>query len=316
MDSKAMWDRNSHLSDRDLVLAIDGEISRERGLAVREHLALCPSCRERMSGIEGTIAGFAEAHRPALDSRVPPSAGPRALLKARLADAGTRSRFTMAERWSGYLGQYAPRRSTWLALAGILLLAFTIGIRVAPDMLDLGSAPLEWTAAPSPRLTPGETIALTKEDICRADSPSRERVVPAALQREVFAEYGIANPSPGAYEVDYLITPELGGATSLRNLWPQPYYHTTWHARIKDQLEDRLHVMVCSGEIDLATAQHEIATNWIAAYKKYFHTQRPLMRPPDRSGAGDEPRSERLLAMCPARPRVTLETLNVSFTFQ
>ena len=104
----------------------------------------------------------------------------------------------------------------------------------------------------------------------------------------MFAEYGIANARPDAYEVDYLITPQLGGATSIRNLWPQPYYNTTWHARVKDQLEERLHAMVCSGEIDLATAQHDLATNWIAAYKKYFHTDKPLLgrseirRQPDR----------------------------------
>ncbi len=34
--------------------------------------------------------------------------------------------------------------------------------------------------------------------------------------------------------------------------------------------------MVCAGEVDLATAQRDIATDWIAAYKKYFHTDRPL----------------------------------------
>jgi hypothetical protein len=34
--------------------------------------------------------------------------------------------------------------------------------------------------------------------------------------------------------------------------------------------------MVCGGQLDLATAQHEIAVNWIAAYKKYFHTRQPL----------------------------------------
>jgi hypothetical protein len=45
---------------------------------------------------------------------------------------------------------------------------------------------------------------------------------------------------------------------------------------VKDALEDRLHDMVCSGQLDLATAQHDIATNWISAYKKYFHTQNPL----------------------------------------
>ena len=41
-------------------------------------------------------------------------------------------------------------------------------------------------------------------------------------------------------------------------------------------VEDRLRDMVCKGEIDLSTAQHEIATDWIVAYKKYFHTDRPL----------------------------------------
>jgi hypothetical protein len=33
---------------------------------------------------------------------------------------------------------------------------------------------------------------------------------------------------------------------------------------------------VCAGQLDLATAQHEISANWIAAYKKYFHTSQPL----------------------------------------
>ena len=31
-------------------------------------------------------------------------------------------------------------------------------------------------------------------------------------------------------------------------------------------------------QLDLATAQREIATNWIEAYKKYFHTDQPLAR--------------------------------------
>jgi hypothetical protein len=47
---------------------------------------------------------------------------------------------------------------------------------------------------------------------------------------------------------------------------------------VKDALEDRLRQMVCGGQLDLTTAQHEIAVNWIAAYKKYFHTARPLAR--------------------------------------
>jgi hypothetical protein len=128
--------------------------------------------------------------------------------------------------------------------------------------------------APKSRFTPGDTVPITKEELCRgnASTPS----IPPALERQVLSEYGISNPAPDAYEIDYLITPELGGATSLRNLWPQPYRNTTWNARVKDQLENRLHQMVCSGEIDLVTAQHELATDWISAYKKYFRTRKPL----------------------------------------
>jgi hypothetical protein len=40
--------------------------------------------------------------------------------------------------------------------------------------------------------------------------------------------------------------------------------------RVKDRLEDRLHALVISRKLDLETAQREIATDWIAAYKKYI----------------------------------------------
>ena len=45
---------------------------------------------------------------------------------------------------------------------------------------------------------------------------------------------------------------------------------------MKDALEDHLREMVCGGQLDLKTAQREMAVNWIEAYKKYFHTDRPL----------------------------------------
>ena len=93
--------------------------------------------------------------------------------------------------------------------------------------------------------------------------------------RQVFREYGINDTRPSAYEVDYLITPELGGANSIRNLWPQPY-SAVWNAHVKDELEDRLHGLVCTGQVDLATAQQDISRDWISAYKKYFHTDKPF----------------------------------------
>jgi hypothetical protein len=49
-----------------------------------------------------------------------------------------------------------------------------------------------------------------------------------------------------------------------------------WSAPVKDQLEDRLRRMVCRGDVALGTAQRDISTDWIAAYRKYFHADQPV----------------------------------------
>jgi hypothetical protein len=73
----------------------------------------------------------------------------------------------------------------------------------------------------------------------------------------------------GDYEEDHLISLELGGAPSAEaNLWPEPY-NAPEGARVKDQVENKLHALVCSGTISLATAQRAIATNWWVAYQTY-----------------------------------------------
>ena len=41
-------------------------------------------------------------------------------------------------------------------------------------------------------------------------------------------------------------------------------------------LERRLCNLVCAGKVDLQTAQHEIATDWIKAYRKYVAKSPPL----------------------------------------
>ena len=124
----------------------------------------------------------------------------------------------------------------------------------------------------------GATVLLSQREICR-ETRTNNKAVPVALQRRVFDEYGIRAAEPRAYEVDYLITPALGGADDIHNLWPQSSSATVWNAQVKDALEDHLRNLVCEGQLDLATAQHEIATNWIEAYKKYFHTDRPVAGP-------------------------------------
>ena len=121
-------------------------------------------------------------------------------------------------------------------------------------------------------------MATSKEEVCR-ESPPKNKMVPVSVRRRVFQAYGIDSADPGAYEVDYLITPALGGSDDIRNLWPQSYSATIWNARVKDALEDRLRQLVCTGALDLATAQRDISRDWIAAYRNYFHTDRPIGEP-------------------------------------
>lgn len=122
---------------------------------------------------------------------------------------------------------------------------------------------------PDARLTPGDALDVSKNDVCQPGYSSKVRDVPESVKNEVYREYGITSHQPGEYEVDHLISLELGGSNSVKNLWPEKYTGP-WNAHEKDKLEDRLHAQVCSGAIDLKTAQREISDDWTATYVKYF----------------------------------------------
>jgi hypothetical protein len=93
--------------------------------------------------------------------------------------------------------------------------------------------------------------------------------VPEAVKKQAYRNYGITSKSPGEYEVDHLISLELGGSNSIRNLWPESYVTQPLNAHTKDKLENKLHTLICSGKLPVAQAQQEIAHDWIAAYQKY-----------------------------------------------
>jgi hypothetical protein len=253
-----MRDRDAHLSDKELVLAADGQLSEAR----QQHLAGCFACRARRRELENAAGGFARMYRETQAAPLPPPEPARARLRARLAE----------------IASQPAARHFWLppwhaATVGAVTLMCALGI--------LSLYQWRWSHTnrafdvPSPRLTPGAARIVDRQELCSSALP-KNQVVPADLRRRVFQAYGIANADPRAYEVDYLITPALGGADDIRNLWPQPYVSTVWNARVKDELEDRLRDLVCGGHIDLAEAQRDISTDWIAAYKKYFGTDQPV----------------------------------------
>lgn len=129
---------------------------------------------------------------------------------------------------------------------------------------------------PQSRLTPGLAGDSTSAQICSQKFHTRDvRLVTDAMKRQVFTGYGIkcwpvvVDKAPGleacsVYEVDHLISLELGGANDVKNLWPQPIAE----ARHKDVLENWLHAQVCAGALKLKDAQQRIATNWVGEYQR------------------------------------------------
>src|SRR5271170_5536916 len=160
MGDKAMLSEELHLSDQELLMAADGELSTQRAEQVRVHLAGCWDCRARMAAVEGTIADFARAHRQPLDSQLPPIAGPRALLRAQLAELASKRE---ASSWRWF--QVSPATRT----AAFLCVAMWVGAVAATLLFQHSTlrgtnsinASLARGAEPDHSLTPGATRRVT-----------------------------------------------------------------------------------------------------------------------------------------------------------
>lgn len=257
-----------HLSDEQLLMALDGELPAREAARCESHLESCWNCRARKQDLETAIADFIRFQRSGLKGQVPSHEGPRALLRAQLNQLGDPS-----DVHHGIFSFFGHRLGWAAFFAVLLLLSITplVWHQIAQQRVGQPSAP----TVPNPNLTPGATLLLSRPAVCRQLN-SKNKKVPTALQKRVFAEYGIHRAAPGAYEIDYLITPALGGADDIHNLWPESNRAAPWNAQVKDALEDRLRNMVCDGQLDLQVAQRDLASNWIEAYKKYFHTDRPI----------------------------------------
>jgi hypothetical protein len=121
---------------------------------------------------------------------------------------------------------------------------------------------------PDKECTPGAVFShITKDEVCTSGYSSNVRNVSIKTKDAVYREYGIISHEPGEYEVDHLISLELGGSNDIANLWPEsadprPGYHE------KDKVENYLHDEVCSGRMNLQEAQSKIANDWLEVYKE------------------------------------------------
>jgi hypothetical protein len=153
----------------------------------------------------------------------------------------------------------------WVAKAAVVI-AFLVlcGVAMAQD-------PRDRAFLPNKDLTPGAADpALTQKVLCsKTFRTGPYRNVPLSRKNLAYKLYGIKVHKTGQYEVDHLISLEIGGSNDIKNLWPQSYTSKPWNAHIKDVLENKLHALVCSGQITLKQAQDGIATDWIEAYYQF-----------------------------------------------
>lgn len=269
-----MFDQTGHLTDEVLIRLIDDEPLIVVADEVRVHCAECFVCRSRRSQLEQALTKFADLYSSATISTMQGSGLERRVeLQNRLAVAG----LTSQPLWPGRFTR--PLGYLFVAMAIVVIAVVAVSRRNAFMPGGSTSAKEVLRLLPDKELTPGDTHPVDLADLCSQREEDLDPSVPDPVRKIVFQEYGMGNTQTDGYQVDYLINPQLGGTADVRNLWPESYDSSVWNAHAKDALEERLHRMVCDNQIDLADAQHEIATDWIAAYKKYFHAESLPRRP-------------------------------------
>ncbi len=134
---------------------------------------------------------------------------------------------------------------------------------------------------PDQTLTPGVILTSNTNRVCTPGYAEKTRNVTLATKLAVYKSYGL-EPSgkwrqlngvriwQSDFEVDHLISLQLGGSNDPLNLWPQSYLTPEFNATAKDRLENRLHWLVCHNRMRLADAQRMIRTDWIGAYRIYI----------------------------------------------
>lgn len=177
--------------------------------------------------------------------------------------------------WESTLRRKISKGSASLT-AGLIFLA-TIGLSAC------AAAPYsESSGLPNIKLTPGLTNPAVTQETIRSTICIRgwtATVRPPATYtntlkyNQLHSGYNLGGDlNMKHYEEDHIVPLEVGGnPSSPLNLFPQPR-NIKLSAYLKDQLENRMHQLVCSGQLTLKVAQAVFLTNWEKGYSKYVGT--------------------------------------------
>lgn len=183
------------------------------------------------------------------------------------------SRSRQKSIWESNLIKRTSRTSALVVLSFVL--AATLGLSACG-----ASTYSESSGLPNLKLTPGAinpavTQATIRSTICVVGWTATVRPPVAYTNQlkydQLHSGYNLdGDLNMKHYEEDHIVPLEVGGnPSSTLNLFPEPR-NIKFGAYFKDQLENRIHQLVCSSQLSLHLAQRVFLVNWEKGYTKYI----------------------------------------------
>ena len=183
------------------------------------------------------------------------------------------SRSRQKSIWESTLIKRTSRTSALVVLSFVL--AATLGLSACG-----ASTYSESSGLPNLKLTPGAinpavTQATIRSTICVVGWTATVRPPVAYTNQlkydQLHSGYNLEGDlNMKHYEEDHIVPLEVGGnPSSTLNLFPEPR-NIKFGAYFKDQLENRIHQLVCSSQLSLHLAQRVFLVNWEKGYAKYI----------------------------------------------
>lgn len=121
---------------------------------------------------------------------------------------------------------------------------------------------------PNRKLTPGDVTTTDATTVCALPTHGVRNPISFPMQTAVFGAYGYTTPAQQhKYILDYLVPWDLGGALVEANIWPAAVRGTGFYEKI--QTDHVLRELVCRRALPLVQAQHDLETDWYAAWLRY-----------------------------------------------
>jgi hypothetical protein len=121
---------------------------------------------------------------------------------------------------------------------------------------------------PNRKLTPGAVVTTDANVVCALPAHGARQPISFAMQTAVFDTYRYTTPAQQhKYILNYLVPWDLGGALDAANIWPAAVRGTGFYEKI--QTDHVLRELVCRRALPLAQAQHDLETDWYAAWLRY-----------------------------------------------